>query len=526
MQLEYGSTYQLSNVPFTHPPAPPTSRTESYDAMDYLAMGGGRYDPLNGYDLQAGLYPSTILGSRTNRMYGRNRYQFWTERQLLLQRDAARWLGDNDPLAIGVINQLVNFTAGEECQVTASPKKGLDVDDGVLNLVQSRIEAFKERVMEETGGTQTFEEWCRAYCREAVIDGEKINRIYCTPRGGVVRQIDPEQVTQPPGGTDQEGWHMGVLCEKGDITKRLGYYVTYEPGGAQGELVESRDVVFYKRNTPETVVRGVSDLLPVTDDLADIGRLIDGIRVGAKVKSKIAYIRSLKGATQSVVEDFVRKTGDTLPGASPVNVAGSGKQQVTRETNPPGTVVNAGDNMQISMLPQGATQEYIEAANFCIRVVMAQRWGLPEYMVSADASNNNYASIMVAGGPSVRAFKANQSEIAARIRMIIVRVLEIDMALGKLPMGVLEAVQVVVKFPSPVISDPLAEAQVNQIHLQNEIISKEHWQANIGVDPGEMNEQIMQERERDGIMVAGLPDMMKGLLGDDKNGDKPNKPPE
>lgn len=518
MRLEYGSAYQLANVPF----AEPREAVESYDTMDYLGQRGAGYmDDGYGGTWSLPSSPAALFGSRTSRRNGRNRYQFWTEFQLLLQRDGARFIADNDPLAIGVLGQLVNFTVGEEAQVSAAAKKGMpknDSNDEATKLVQARIDAFKERMAIECGYAQTFEEWCREYAWTAIVDGEKIDRIYCTPSGAVVRRIESEQITQPPGGTDNDGWHMGVHCEAGDVTKRLGYYITHEPGELQGTYTEARDVCFYKRNTPVTVVRGVSDMMPVTDDLADIGRLIDGIRVGAKVKSKIAYIRSVKGATQQGLEDFVRKTADTAP-ASPTRTPGSGQNNKTRETLPPGTAVNAGDAVDFKTLPAGATNEYIDAANFCIRTVMAMRWQLPEYMVNADASNNNFASIMVAGGPSVRAFKANQSSIGARIKMIIRRVLELDIALGLLPMGILDVVDLVVRFPSPVIADPLADAQVKQIEVQGKARSLRSWQTAIGLDPDEEDQQIMQEQERLGQAAQPLPNVFADILG--KNKDEP-----
>lgn len=517
MQLEYGSSYQLANVPFT--PAGATQAVESYDMMDYLGQRPSGYmDDGYGGSWSMPVSPMPILGSRNSRKNGRNRYQFWTEWQLLLQRDGARFIADNDPLAIGVIGQLVNFTVGEEAQVNAAVKKGQPKDDSTteaVKLVQGRIDAFKERMAAECGYSQTFEEWCREYAWTAIVDGEKIDRIYCTPSGAVTRRIESEQVTQPPGGTDNDGWHMGVHCAPGDVTKRQGYFITHEPGIMEGDYVESRDVCFYTRNTPVTVVRGVSDLMPVTDDLADIGRLIDGIRVGAKVKSKIAYIRSVKGTTQQGLEDFVAKTRDTSP-AGPSRTPGSGRDGKTRETLPPGTAVNAGDAVDFKTLPAGATDEYINAANFCIRTVMAMRWQLPEYMVNADASNNNFASIMVAGGPSVRAFKANQSSIGARIKMIVRRVLELDMALGLLPMGILSVVDLVIRFPSPVIADPLADAQVKQIEVQGKARSLRSWQTSIGLDPDEEDQQIMLEQERLGQMAQPLPDVFGNIVNGGK----------
>lgn len=498
--MEFG-TYQLANIPFQR------EAKESLDQIDYLGLpNGGRFLDDSGYwyPIQR---PSVIFGTRTSRKDGKNRYQFWNEWQLQQQRDAARFLADNDPLAIGVLGQLVNFTVGDEAQVVITPKKKAPQGtEQAAQIVQNRVDSFKERISVDSGYTTTFEEYCREYALTSIIDGEKYDRIYCTPDGAVVRRIEPEQITQPPGATDAQGWHLGVWCEPGDIAKRKAFYVTYAPGEVRGETVPVGEIFQYTRNTPSTVVRGVSDMMPVSDDLADIGRLIDGIRVGSKVKSKIAYLRSLKAGSQSIVEGFVAKTGDTNP-PSPLVTPGSGRNGMTRETLPPGSIINVGDNVDFKTMPQGATQEYLEAANFCIRTVIGVRWNLPEYMINSDSSNNNYASLLAAGGPSVRAFKSNQSAIAARIRLIVKRVLEYDQMLGFLPLGILDNLDIVIKFPTPVVTDPLADAQVKSIELERKVRSRKSWQMASGLDPEEEDAQIMDDQEKFGQMATPLPEL-------------------
>lgn len=498
--LQFGQRYELAKMPNKR-------ALESLDTIDYLGLPDGRYGDQYGrwYPISQ---PTPVFGSRNSRQYGRDRYSFWTEQQLLVQRDAARFLADNDPLALGMVGQLMNFTVGSSPQVIAVPKKlpgKTNEANGrqAAELVQKRIDAFTERMAVESGYTTTFSEYCREYCHSSVVDGEKWDRIFCTRQGAVVRRIEPEQVTQPPGGTDPDGWHLGVRCEPGDVQKRLGYWITYEPGMVRGEYVEARDVVFLKRNTPSTAVRGVSDFLSVTDDMADVGRLVDGIRVGAKVRSKIAYIRSFKGITQSNLEGWVGAQQDTQPTA-PNSTPGAGRP-MTRETLPPGSVVNAGDVMEIKIPGQGAIDEYINAANFAIRL-LAARWQLQEFMANADASNNNYASLLAAAGPTVKAFEAQQEPIAVRLRMIIVRALEYDIALGFLPVGILEAVEVDVKLPSPAMNDPLATATINQMLVMAGVKAKSTWQTEVNLDPEEENQKILMEREQMGAMVQPLPE--------------------
>ncbi len=59
--------------------------------------------------------------------------------------------------------------------------------------------------------------------------------------------------------------------------------------------------------------------------------------------------------------------------------------------------------------------------------------GLPEFMLTSDASNANYASTMVAEGPAVKLFQSEQQFFAREFTRLWRWVMEVAIELGYLP---------------------------------------------------------------------------------------------
>lgn len=471
-------------------------------------------------------FTPVIPGSRFNRADGRNRYTHWTEQQLLFQRDAARILDANDAIAQGVLLHIENFVVGKGATIVPRAREGIELSEAKLQLVKDRIKAFEDRLCDETGGTILWNEYQREFVRQAVVDGEMNTRVFPLNGGATIRTILPEQITQPPEHTEAQGWHMGVHCQPGDAVRRFGYWVTFEPGKTQrGEYVPAKWNVNYRRNVYGQVVRGVSDFFSVTGSLDDTQTLINAIRVGARVRAKIAYIEQLKDPAPGAVSNFANTMAGSGPESTFVNPLTKQKQTIRRL--PEGAVLTVGDNYEAKTLPQGQSIEQIAAAQFSLRMIMCVRWGLPEYMATADASNNNYASIMVAGGPAVRMFERNQGEFGERFKQIIHRVLEVDEAMGYLPVGICDAIDLQVEFPTPVISDPLQQSQVYEIEHRNKVTSTQTWQQVVGRDPKEEQANFEEELKRDPqaqmAALPGIADLMSGQ-GDQSSRDPRDEP--
>ncbi len=473
--------------------------------------------------------PPPAYGSRANRKDGRNQYTHWDEQHLLLQRDAARRVAETDPIAIGVLDQMINFLVGTGLTYNAQPKE--DLPDEVKDSEQmvkleracnSRIERFWERYEKSTGWTQTKPGFEAEFIRHSIIDGCRGLRTFRQNDGLLPAQVDPERIRQPAGKTTRDFTFMGVQCQPGNINRRIGYYVATVEGGNELEFVPVNRLQYYTRNVPQNVVHGVSDLFSITDDLEDCGRAIDGIRSGVKQRSKIAVIRSHENADNASLEEFANSQSVDLLGISRFNPVTGENERVTY--TPDGAYVDIGSTMKMLTMPAGATQEYIEGVKFCI-YALTSRWNLPEFMVVADPGSYNYSSIMVAGGPVVRRFEREQAEFCARFRRLILADLEYAAVMGWLPENVLDLIDVQVKAPSPVIHNRLEEVQADQIEIQDGKLSVQTAQQMRGYDPDREDRNRVEWQEKN-PQALDLPSIGLGQLHGGRPGQSTEGMPE
>ena len=427
------------------------------------------------------------IGGTSNKVQGHDAYVFRTEQELRLQRDRARLIYATEPLAQAIVGHLRAFTVGcgSVYQVKEKKKFADKLNTDFLDAMQKEIDDWIDG-----------EDWC---AREQelfncqVIDGEWFLRII-KQRGEItVRRIEPEHITNPPGGTVYNGWYLGVNCDPHDAETVLGYYYHAYPHN-DGQPLDADEVIHFKDNVTRNVSRGVSSFFCLSDDIDSTGKLIDNCRDGAAARARIAYIRSHKNAVPSAVNSFAAAQ------ASASGTTASGRSWRGKSSR--GSVeVDAGENMEISTMPSGDSEGYISAVGLMMRV-LGNRWGMPEFMVSADASNNNYASILVSGGPFVRQIEMAQAKLKREYKKLMEMVLKNGARKGLYPVEMLEQVEIDVQAPSPVIQDKLVEAQTYDIEARNKVISPQGWAAKLGRDP----EKIQQDWDafNDANMEAGL----------------------
>jgi hypothetical protein len=125
--------------------------------------------------------------------------------------------------------------------------------------------------------------------------------------------------------------------------------------------------------------------------------------------------------------------------------------------------------------------KYVPAIQAELRAVAA-RLAMPEYMLSGDASNANYASTMVAEGPAVKMFERLQSEMIWYDSIVLMRALELAEENGRLPPGTSQSVIIDAEAPTVMVRDRLREAQADQILLSMGVVSERTIAARYGYD--------------------------------------------
>lgn len=485
------------------PPIKPTSRTdlkESSNGIDYQYA----YNVLRRETMDGWRPIGSALASRENRVQGKNLYTNWSEFDLLRQVSVARTLDATNPIATGAVNKLVSFVLQTGGIYKIVPKsKSVKPPVGYVAAGQDATDQWLEETQWQ------FEE--EEHVRTAIVDGELLvhkARDEDTQEA-TCRRFEPEQVVQPAGMTIMDGWRLGVQHKLNDVRKVLAYNVNWALGVPQnqqpmGGVVPASSVIHYKRNVVGSAARGVSDFFCNADDMDKIDRILDAIGAGTLAKSKIAYFRTHKEALPGTVDKFAEDNA-TSTFYDPLT------QRQQKRFNPPdGSVADVPDTVGVTTVPQGTTLESIEAVNLLIRLTLAHRWSMPEFLANADSSNNNYASILVAGSPFVIFIRMNQAKFRAVWRDCIRWVLRVKIALKQLPADFFDYCDVQVTLPDPVISNALEDEQIREIRSRNHILSPQTWTSQVMLN---YDDELANRREA----RANDPDTaMQGLPGVDQ----------
>jgi hypothetical protein len=474
-------------------------RVESYDLADRLI------DPMERWADGGRTY--TPLGTVNDRRAGGNRPVLYTEYDLRRERSFARLLCDTNYLASGALARLADFVIGDGStwQVTLKGAKPGPVHSSPGGEVPEPVKLCQR----ELDGWREYANWGAGPCpndpadpeddpgllqdrrREAFVRGHRDGEVFLRffdPGEGTgyrpdLRWVEPEQVWTPPE-EDQNGpWSWGILTDEDDIERRLAYFVRdVEDGGATGDEVDAWKVVHWKLNVDATVKRGISDFFTAGDDFETVRKLLRNMNEAAAIISAIAYLRQhAPGTTADQVLTMIGQGAD-LTGV-PKRQGWASDKRTTLQSVDPGTVFDISNGMQYVPPPMLSNiPGFVQVAQSRLRAI-SRKWGMPEDLISGDASNNNYASLLVAGGPFERAAKSSQQEFARVERAVAYKVLALAVRSGRLTAADVRAVEVHVVLPSVSISDRAGETQRRVSLIREAGLSPQTALAEEGYDP-------------------------------------------
>ena len=460
---------------------------EHYDRLDTLI------DPLERYrDGDRIYHPSGYLRDR-------QRGDSWpllvTQEDLRRYRGDSRLLVDTNSYAAGFLDRLCDFVIGDGHTPTLTLRGASSgaVSTGVtdrdedgrpdaaeeVTRCQAVVDEFRE--LNEWGhGPQDREE--ESY-RRLERDGELFVRFF---EGGsdtgyvpTVRFVEPEQVDNPPGMEVNQSW--GIETDPDDVETVRAFYVrSLSDLSGKGDWVKAEQIAFTKLNTDRTVKRGISSFAVVAEAFTQAEKINRNMAEVSAIQAAIAYIRQhAPGILPDQINELVSGTGDYT--TRPRNYAGRDRT-VPVQFADPGQVVDMSAGMTFTAGPASqANPAYVTALQSRLRQVCA-RFGMPEFF-TGDASNNNYASILVSGGPFERSVKRRQRRFAGFQAEVYRRALRFAVKAGRLRESDYRAVKVEVECPGVSIANQLEEAQVRQIESQNGVLSPQTWMVQAGYDP-------------------------------------------
>lgn len=301
----------------------------------------------------------------------------------------------------------------------------------------------------------------------------------------VVRTLEPEQVYPPDFAVDRAPW--GVVSN-GDAWRPQGYFV--DEGDGRPTFVDAQWIIHEKLNVRRSTYRGVPTAFPVFDNLDRAEKLLRNMSVVSTVQAAIALIRKHVTPSKSVVEAFA----DDQKDFERTDQRTGRKRKFTTRLRP-GTILDAPKGVDYDMPQAGLRPDrYVPMLAAELRSIAAC-WVLPEYMLTADASNANMASTLIAESPAVKNFRRlqrKQSRVGVRVKR---RALEFASRVSSLVPRPTTSFghAITVTAPGIEVRNRLQDTQRREVLNHNGVMSRRTWAEEEELDPVQEQERLKDE---------------------------------
>lgn len=401
-----------------------------------------------------------------------------TEAELASLRNESRWYAQYHPFALSALENRASYVVGTGHSYKLRPVPGANLSPDTLQAAERELVDFQER-------SQWFLR--QRECQWRIDrDGEVFLRMFEVDGRLEVRFVEPELVVSPAGRPDVL---FGVESDPQDAETVRAYWVLRDPARPTSlERVDAAEIQHRKANVDRTMPRGVPLLTSVRANLRRVWKLLRNMTTVASIQAAVAIVRHHEGATVGSIQQYVSRLA---------TMQGRDAQGNVRDYQqfPPGAVVDLPPGVKYEFPASGIdVSKYVQAVQAELRAIAA-RLAMPEYMLSGDASNANYASTMVAEGPAVKMFERLQSEMIWYDTAILRRALEVGERAGRVPAGTTAALVIDAEAPIAMSRDRLREAQADQILLTLGVVSPQSVAARHGYDYGQERDLMAQSTE-------------------------------
>ncbi len=395
------------------------------------------------------------------------------EPQLRQLRAECRALAATNEFAINGHENRISYIVGTGHAYRVSARCG---QEPLALEVQAVLDAF----LRHNGWHKRQQEIVRRKDR----DGECFIRLFPASDGiPRVRFVEPDQVATPAEAATDPAARFGVVTDRRDVETVYGYYV-------DGAWVDADEIQHRKANVDANVKRGLPLFYPVRKNLRRAEKLLRNMSVVAEIQSAIAIIRKHASGGRAAVEQFVQR--EARSSTDPA----TGRTRHVRRYGP-GTILDALAGTDYEFPAAGIDAgRYVTVLQAELRAI-ASRLVMPEFMLTSDASNANYASTMMAEGPAIKMFERLQHEMLEEDRELMGRVLRAAVAAGRLPAAALREVEIRGTPPTLAVRDRLHDARADEILVRSGAMSIQTMALRHGLD-SDRERELMAQRSASG----------------------------
>lgn len=392
------------------------------------------------------------------------------------QRRQARRMVLENPHARNILRLLEAYVVGEGLQLTFAScpasvqESGCDAGEMVSCLWQEFLDANR--------GHFSYVEYARRVWR----DGECFLRIFpqseWPPR---VRFIDPEWIDSPSGSPESGG----IETEPGDIESPRAYLKVSPVNGELQERIPAEEILHTKYGTDSNEKRGRSFFASILEPLERFLQWQETELQARKLQASIVLWRRVQGGPAQA-----RAVAEGAQGGSDGRLTDPRHERIR-----PGTILTTSAGTEIKYLQPDTNFGDAVPLGRMILLGIAAGAGIPEFMLTSDAANGNYASTMVAEGPAVKLFQSEQRFFTRAFTALWREVMSEAERLGLLGPEQLAQVESRWSYPELISRDRPRERQADVELIRAGVLSRAEVQRREQLDPRTMRTEIASERE-------------------------------
>ncbi len=485
---------------------------------------GGRASRDDG--LSTGLVPVHQLDRRQYDTVGS---YFTTVDDLFAMVAQARVLHEDNPFAKNIVASRRNYILGDGMTCLVSDRDMDNVNKELVETIQGFVEASYELNDYYEYQEDTFE--------TTSIEGENTTRFFFQEDGTtLIRPVYFEMIRPRKDMVDDAKWSWGVrhgvnkelqdlngkktyvesldwetnlprykdkkvLREVHDRNSVVAYGIEYDVEGDEWEAVPAYEIERTKVNVPRLTKRGLSDFWAIGKNLEEVSKLVRNLRLGAAIQASIMGFVEYATAGQSTVENLVAEQRERLSRTQP------GYGGVVRETSHvraiPGVFKHLGQG-QVYKPPPFWSQNslnHVALVNASLRSC-GIAFQLPEYMITGSAENANYASTLVAGSPLIKECVRWQGYYKRHFLCITWKIVKHAFDMGVFSkFGIPDwetfrkLVRIEIFAPPPEIRAAIEDAQIDDIDIQNGVMSKKTRRMRRNLNEEVEKKNIKEEKE-------------------------------
>ncbi len=399
------------------------------------------------------------------------------ERQDL--RSRARTLVAQNPHAKNILRLMESYVTGPGLRLSHQIRPGLPTIDSLLD---GDLLGLADRLWGDFLSANVTHYSFREHARRSWRDGECFLRQYSEYQWPpAVRFLDPETI----GACPDFPMSQGILTDPEDVESPQEYLRVDPLQGGLAERIPASEILHTRVGVDSNQKRGVTVLAPILGTLDCYEKWIDTELHARKLQASIVLWRKVQGSPQQV-----QASADT------------GGQRTERFK--PGSILTTNQATEIKFLQPDTNFGDAVPLGRLLLLSVAAGVGLPEFMLTSDASNANFASTMVAEGPAVKLFQSEQLFFAKEFTRLWRWVMEVAIQQGRLPVEFFDRIEASWTFPQLVTRDRPRERAADAQLVELGILSRSEVARRDGVEPNRMRAERLEEILANG--TASAPD--------------------